>query len=60
MNSHTIRHDTMAWKAQVWISFFTAASLCATGLAFLPGRAVDSVFTWLERDGLGGAAIVVR
>ncbi len=44
MNTHTIRHDTKAWKAQVWISFFAAASLCATGLAFLPGRDLDRAF----------------
>jgi hypothetical protein len=34
MQATLIRHDTKAWKAQVWISFFTAALLCATGLAF--------------------------
>lgn len=44
MNTHTIRHDTKAWKAQVWISFFAAAALCATGLAYLPGRDLDRAF----------------
>ncbi|MEP7303347.1 MAG: YiaA/YiaB family inner membrane protein [Caldimonas sp.] len=39
-----IRHDTRAWKAQVWISFFTAAMLCGTGLAYLPGRDLDRAF----------------
>ena len=39
-----IRHDTKAWKAQVWISFFAAAALCATGLAYLPGRDLDRAF----------------
>ena len=39
-----IRHDTKAWKAQVWISFFAAASLCAIGLAYLPGRDLDRAF----------------
>ena len=44
MQTTSIRHDTRAWKAQVWISFFTAATLCATGLAFLPGRDLDRAF----------------
>ena len=39
-----IRHDTKAWKAQVWISFFAAAGLCAIGLAYLPGRDLDRAF----------------
>jgi hypothetical protein len=39
-----IRHDTKAWKAQVWISFGAAASLCATGLAWLPGQDIDRAF----------------
>jgi hypothetical protein len=39
-----IRHDTKAWKAQVWISFGAAASLCATGLAWLPGKDIDRAF----------------
>ena len=44
MNTVSIRHDTKAWKAQVWISFFAAASLCAIGLAWLPGRDLDRAF----------------
>jgi hypothetical protein len=45
MNSHsTIQHDTKAWKAQVWISFALAASLCAIGLAYLPGADLDRAF----------------
>jgi hypothetical protein len=44
MQATPIRHDTKAWKAQVWISFFTAAMLCATGLAYLPGRDLDRAF----------------
>ena len=44
MNTHTIRNDTKAWKAQVWISFLAAAALCATCLAFLPGRDLDRAF----------------
>jgi hypothetical protein len=44
MQVRTIRQDTRAWKAQVWISFFCAATLCATGLAFLPGRDLDRAF----------------
>lgn len=44
MQATPIRHDTKAWKAQVWISFFTAAVLCAIGLAYLPGRDLDRAF----------------
>ena len=44
MQVAAIRHDTKAWKAQVWISFFAAAGLCATGLAYLPGRDLDRAF----------------
>jgi len=44
MNSPAIRKDTKAWKAQVWISFAAAATLCGTGLAYLPGRDVDRAF----------------
>ena len=44
MTSPAIRHDTRAWKAQVWISFGTAAGLCATGLAWLPGAEIDRAF----------------
>ena len=40
----SIRHDTKAWKTQVWISFGTAAALCGTGLAWLPGQPLDRVF----------------
>ena len=40
----TLRHDTRAWKAQVWLSFGIAAALCATGLAWLPGQDIDRAF----------------
>jgi hypothetical protein len=40
----SIRHDTRAWKAQVWISFAAAVALCATGLAWLPGQDLDRAF----------------
>ena len=40
----SIRHDTKAWKAQVWISFAAAAGLCAVGLAWLPGTDLDRAF----------------
>jgi hypothetical protein len=38
------RRDTSAWKLQVWISFGVAASLCAIGLAWLPGADLDRAF----------------
>jgi len=44
MHMPGIRHDTKAWKAQVWISFAAAAGLAATGLAWLPGQDVDRAF----------------
>lgn len=40
----TIRKDTKAWKAQVWISFGAAVTLCASGLAYLPGADLDRAF----------------
>ena len=43
-DSPTVRHDTKAWKAQVWISFGLAAVLCGTGLAYLPGAELDRAF----------------
>ncbi len=36
--------DTRAWKAQVWISFGAAVTLCASGLAWLPGADLDRAF----------------
>lgn len=41
---HTRRPDTRAWRAQVWISFATAAGLAGTGLAWLPGGAIERAF----------------
>ncbi|HEY8607404.1 MAG TPA: YiaA/YiaB family inner membrane protein [Noviherbaspirillum sp.] len=40
----SIQRDIRAWQLQVWISFGIAALLCATGLAWLPGRDLDRVF----------------
>jgi hypothetical protein len=39
-----IRRDTRAWQLQVWISFAVAATLCAIGLAWLPGQDLDRAF----------------
>lgn len=39
-----IRRDTKAWKAQVWIAFGIAVTLCATGLAYLPGEDIHRAF----------------
>ena len=39
-----IRRDTAAWRLQVWVSFGLAASLCAIGLAWLPGDDLDRAF----------------
>lgn len=42
--SSVVRRDTRAWRAQVWISFGLAVTLCATGLAWLPGQDLDRAF----------------
>ena len=39
-----VRRDTRAWRVQVWASFGLSAALCATGLAYLPGRDLDRAF----------------
>lgn len=44
MPTPAIRKDTKAWRAQVWISFGAAVTLCATGLAYLPGQDLDRAF----------------
>ena len=44
MHPTAIRHDTRAWKLQVWVSFGLAASLCGIGLAYLPGTDLDRAF----------------
>ena len=36
--------DTRAWQLQVWVSFALAVGLCAVGLAWLPGLALDRAF----------------
>jgi hypothetical protein len=42
--NQAIRRDTKAWRLQVWLSFGIAASLCAIGLAWLPGDDLDRAF----------------
>ena len=44
MHTTMIRKDTKAWKLQVWVSFGLAVTLCATGLAYLPGADLDRAF----------------
>lgn len=39
-----VHRDTKAWKAQVWVSFGLAVSLCGIGLAWLPGEDLDRAF----------------
>ena len=39
-----VRRDTRAWRMQVWISFAVAVTLCAVGLARLPGADLDRAF----------------
>lgn len=40
----SIQRDTRAWQFQVWASFAIAVFLCATGLSWLPGEALDRAF----------------
>lgn len=44
MNPVSARHDTRAWKLQVWVSFGLAVAVCATGLAYLPGEDLHRAF----------------
>ena len=44
MQATALRRDTRAWKMQVWVSFGLAATLCGTGLAYLPGQDLDRAF----------------
>ncbi|HSX95443.1 MAG TPA: YiaA/YiaB family inner membrane protein [Hydrogenophaga sp.] len=39
-----VLRDTRAWQLQVWVSFALAVGLCAVGLAWLPGLALDRAF----------------
>lgn len=39
-----LRADTPAWRLQVWASFGIAVTLCASGLAWLPGQDLDRAF----------------
>ena len=39
-----IQRDTRAWQFQAWASFAVAVFLCATGLSWLPGEALDRAF----------------
>ena len=42
-----VRHDTRAWKLQVWASFGIAVSLAGIGLAWLPGEDLDRAFMFM-------------
>jgi len=42
--STILQRDTRAWLVQVWVSFALAVFLCGTGLAWLPGEALDRAF----------------
>ncbi|MBI5720601.1 MAG: hypothetical protein HZC37_23230 [Burkholderiales bacterium] len=39
-----MKRDTRAWQMQVWLSFGVAVTLCAVGLAWLPGDDLDRAF----------------
>ncbi|MEZ2294325.1 YiaA/YiaB family inner membrane protein [Variovorax sp. RCC_210] len=40
----SIQRDSRAWQFQTWASFAIAVFLCATGLSWLPGEALDRAF----------------
>ncbi|WP_422084509.1 YiaA/YiaB family inner membrane protein [Variovorax sp.] len=40
----SIQRDTRAWQFLTWASFAIAVFLCATGLSWLPGQALDRAF----------------
>jgi hypothetical protein len=42
-----VRHDTRAWKLQVWASFGIAIALAGIGLAWLPGVDLDRAFMFM-------------
>jgi hypothetical protein len=42
-----VRHDTRAWKLQVWASFGIAVTLAGIGLAWLPGEDLDRAFMFM-------------
>jgi hypothetical protein len=42
-----VRHDTKAWRLQVWASFAIATALAGTGLAWLPGQDLDRAFMFM-------------
>lgn len=44
MQAPFVRHDSKAWKVQVWVSFAIAIALSAIGLAYLPGEDIDRAF----------------
>ena len=44
MHPTALRKDTAAWRLQVWVSFGLAVTLCAIGLAYLPGADLDRAF----------------
>ena len=44
VSSLAVRRDTAAWRLQVWLSFGIAVSLCAIGLAWLPGDDIARAF----------------
>jgi hypothetical protein len=44
LSSLIVMRDTRAWQLQVWVSFGLAVFLCTTGLAYLPGQALDRAF----------------
>lgn len=39
-----VRRDTVSWQVQTWTSFGLAVTVCATGLAWLPGADLERAF----------------
>jgi len=54
-----VRHDTRAWKLQVWASFGIAVTLAGIGLAWLPGEDLDRAFMFMGYGFCLSAAFMV-
>ena len=54
-----IRRDSKPWQLQVWASFGIALTLCAIGLAWLPGQDLDRAFMFMGYGFCLSAAFMV-
>lgn len=57
--SSVLQPDSRAWHMQVWVSFGLALSLCAIGLAWLPGEPLARAFMFMGYVFCLSAALVL-